>query len=303
MAPSAAPLNPDGLRLLARLWLHEADAEALGLAADRLGLPAAEPVDLATAYTELFLLNVYPYGTVFTDPSGELNGPGAQHLAAMYAANGYEPPELAETAAPDHLGLCLGFMAHLEERRLDAQDYISELLAWGPVCCLAVEREPAAHPFYRSLAKLTRERLLARQTGSHGEAAAADVPRGELAVGLDEEVRLRDLVRFFLAPARCGMFLSRGRLGHIGLGLGLRLPFGSRFDVAEALFQAAGEAGQVAPLIAALEAEVDVWRQEYARWADEQPNWRTAAGVWLARASQAIDRLDQMRQAVEADRL
>jgi len=272
-------------------------------AASRLGLPAAEPAELAAAYADLFLLNVYPYGTVFTDPSGELNGPAAQHLAALYAAHGYDPARLGPSGAPDHLGACLGFAAHLQDSQRSSRGFGPALLAWAPVCCLAVEREPLANPFYAALAARTQawllsadsELVLSNDLAAGGDLSVASRPAPGLAGDAEDEVDLRRLVRFFLAPARCGIYLSRGHLGQIGRGLGLRLPFGSRFEVAEALFQAAGETGQVEPLIAALEAEIDLWRGRYAQWAERQPLWQAAAGPWLARASSAIDELHEMR--------
>src|SRR5690606_24258294 len=120
--------------LLARLWLHEPDAS---VAADVIALlqqPPATPNELAAAYASLFLLNVYPYGTVFTDPSGELNGSGAQYTARLYAAHGYQPPELQTVGAADHLGLYLGFLAHLAEHGQSAVSakVLAGLLAWAP---------------------------------------------------------------------------------------------------------------------------------------------------------------------------
>jgi TorA maturation chaperone TorD len=300
IAPRAGSLEPDQLRLLSSLWLREPDPETARLASSRLGLPVAEPAELAVAYAELFLLNVYPYGTVFTDPYGELNGPGAQEIARLYAANGYQPAVLLEIGAPDHLGACLGFVAHLSQKQLDRVGFTAALLDWAPVCCLAVEREPTAHPLYQSFAKLTREWLLADESWTPSATHSRDPLLLELSSSSDEEVRLRDLVRFFLAPARCGIFLSRGRLGRMALNLGLRLPFGSRFEVAETLFQVAGEAGQVEPLIDALETEINIWRTEYARWAESQPKWQATAEMWLARTTKALGQLGEMRQAVTA---
>jgi TorA maturation chaperone TorD len=145
--PSSLILHP----LLSHLWLHEPDADAITHAVAELGLPPATTDELASAYADVFLLNVYPYGTAFTDPSGELNGPAAQQIAALYEAHGYQPPELNAVGAPDHVGLCLGFLGELGELE------IRELsLDWIAVCCLAVERESAAPPFYRALASTTR---------------------------------------------------------------------------------------------------------------------------------------------------
>jgi TorA maturation chaperone TorD len=281
--PSSFILHP----LLSHLWLHEPDADAITHAVAELGLPPATTDELASAYADVFLLNVYPYGTAFTDPSGELNGPAAQQIAALYEAHGYQPPELNAVGAPDHVGLCLGFLGELGELE------IRELsLDWIAVCCLAVERESAAPPFYRALANITREALFAHQ--AHHALPSAPITNSPILQFSDpqEELSLRDLLRFFLAPAHCGMFLSRSRLGQMAKELGLRLPFGSRFEVAEMLFASAGEAGQVEQLIAALEVEVETWETAYHSWAGQWP----FADIWLARTTNARRTLAAMRQ-------
>ena len=89
----------------------------------------------------------------------------------------------------------------------------------APRAALEGERGALTHR-----ADLVRER---------GEVLADDahVPYGEKS---SEELRhlTADIVRFFLAPARCGMFLSRSRMGQMARALQMRLPFGSRFEVA-----------------------------------------------------------------------
>jgi hypothetical protein len=77
--------------------------------------------------------------------------------------------------------------------------------------------------------------------------------------------------------------------------LGLRLPFGSRFDVAEMLFMSAGEAAQVGALIGLLQTETGHWRLAYRRWAEANPAWRPFADVWLARTENASRTLADMR--------
>ncbi|MEK7441426.1 MAG: molecular chaperone TorD family protein, partial [Chloroflexota bacterium] len=224
------------LQLLSHLWLHEPNAETISLAVKELNLPHADPDELASAYTDLFLLNVYPYGTVYTDIDGELNASGAQQIADLFETHSYHPPELNEVGAADHVGLCLGFLDQLSDTEC-LEDTQCLLLEWIPICCLAVERELSAHPFYQALAAHTRDHLLSLPVTNY------QLPVLNLqSLISNDEIRLRDIVRFFLAPARCGMFLSRSRLGQIGKSLGTRLPFGSRFEVAESLFASAGEA-------------------------------------------------------------
>jgi TorA maturation chaperone TorD len=298
--------------LLSTLWLHEPDAPALDRARELLYLPTAYSApELAQAYAELFLLNVYPYGTVFSQPSAELNGPGAEHAARFYAAHNYAPPELHAVGAPDHLGLGLGLLGHLAQRG-PAQAFdqaCAWLLAWAPVICLAVEREPGAHPFYRALAAFTAEallnqadRLAAAGTTLTASAVGPDLGDTELELPLaptnhatdEEEVRLRDVLAFFLAPARCGVFLSRGRLGRLGRDLGLSLPFAAREVVAEALFSAAGQAEQVAALLGALSTEVAAWAEAYAGWRAAHSGWAPFSAVWLSHTHAAQDRLTLM---------
>lgn len=295
--------------LLSHLWLHEPDAAAITRANRELGLPSAEPAELAQAYADIFLLNIPPYGTVFTDPHSELNGPDAQRAAALYEAHGYRPPELTSVGAPDHLGLCLGFLAYLSDKRLETiapeakrsgvRDLVSALLDWMPVCCLAVEHEPLAHPFYRTLATRTREWLMAdrRWLIAGDEAPYAQSPMLHFSnLSSDDEVSLRSLLHFFLTPMRCGVYLSRSRWGQMALDLGRRLPFGSRFEVAEMLFASSGEAGQIEPLLTVLEAEVEAWAAEYRALAEKYPAWRPNAETWLARTAGATRTLSEMRE-------
>jgi TorA maturation chaperone TorD len=286
------------LSLLSRLWLSEPDERALVLAREAGLSGGDDPPTLAAAWTDLFLLNVYPYGTAFTDISAELNGPAAAAAAWRYAAAGYRPPELARTGAPDHAGLCLGFLAHLATGGQEDPEFLSWTLDWLPVCALAVERQPQAHPFYRDLAAATREALLAGPSVPSG-ATGNLLPVLDAAPEPDDEVDLSRVVRFFLAPAACGLFLSRSRLGGLALEAGLRLPFGSRFDVARALFEAAGESGRVGPVLDALSAETEAWDAAYAALAREHPSWRARAGTWRRRLGATKERLAEMRRILE----
>ena len=291
-------MNAPPLSLLSRLWLAEPDAETVARAAEA-GLAGGKPSDLAAAWTDLFLLNVYPYGTAFTDISGELNGPAAAAASRRYEAAGYRPRELAGTGAPDHAGLCLGFLAHLAAQGREDPGFLAWTLDWLPVCALAVERQPFAHPFFRDLAAATRESLFA--LASPGAVAPEDLaPVLEEGYETEEEVGLSRVVRFLLAPAASGFFLSRSRLGALALEAGLRLPFGSRFDVARALFEAAGECGRVEPVLAALSQEAEAWDAAYTAHSREYASWQARASVWRSRIAETRERLMQMRQILNS---
>lgn len=292
-------MSQPSLALLSRLWLSEPDPRTLALAREA-GLPGGgDPADLAAAWADLFLLNVYPYGTAFTDISGELNGPSAAAASRRYETAGYRPAELSAAGAPDHAGLCLGYLAHLEAGGREDLEFLAWTLDWLPVCALAVERQPSADPFYRNMASATRVALLAR--ASAGASASEDLAT-VLDIGPDteDELDLSRVVRFLLAPAACGFFLSRSRLGALALGAGLRLPFGSRLDVARALFEAAGECGRVEPVLAALSSEVEGWDAAYAALARDHRSWETRAGTWRRRIGATRERLAQMRRILDS---
>ena len=282
------------LGLLSRLWLREPDARALDdcREAPSLAPHAGDPAALAAAYADLFLLNVYPYGTAFTDPSGELGGPSAAWVAQRYEPAGYRPPELLEVGAPDHVGLCLGFLDHLSTRGRRDVEFSAFVLEWVPIACLAVEREPSGHQFYRAVATATRERLMEGVSDLDFAPQSANPDE-------EEEIGLWEVVHFLLAPARSGIFLSRAKLGHLAKAAGMRLPFGSRFDVAHLLFQTAGESGKVGVILDRLEEELTAWETEYRAWAAEHPRWTAASVPWLERTAETRRRLGQMREVLE----
>jgi TorA maturation chaperone TorD len=285
------------LSLLSKLWLSEPDGSLLRDAIDA-GFPQASIEDLALAYADLFLLNVYPYGSVYLDSSGELNGAPAAWAERLYASAAYSPPDLQRAAGADHAGLCLGFLAHASEKGVADSEMRRMLGAWIPVCTLAVEREPGAHEFYRFLARATRERLLSEPAPQEPQEDFLAEPG--LSPGADGEIRLTDVLRFLLTPARCGFFLSRGRIGQLARGAGLRIPFGSRFDVARSVFEQAGEEATVDALIALLGREREEWERSFEELSSRHPGWAPQGLSWKARLEGTREALAAMRGIVQS---
>ncbi len=292
--------------LLSALWLREPDAETLSRARQ---IPALAPDgaglgELAVAYADLFLLNVYPYASVFLDPDGEMNGARAQEMRGVYEQFDYAPDALREVGAPDHIGLMLGLLA---QARHASRAILPYALDWAPVLCLAVEREPAAHSFYRALASETRRVLFAeiespdleprvRTSGQIAELQLESDPSA-LRAGLEfsgEETSLRSIVHRLLCPARSGIFLSRARLGAWARDLGVPLPFGGRFDVGVSLFEVAGVVDSIARLVDWLMAEVEEWDAAFTAWSEA--GWGDYAIAWQARITRTARLLAEMRE-------
>jgi TorA maturation chaperone TorD len=90
-----------------------ADAPAAGRAAGAaLGLEAVSDAE----HTDVFVLNLPPYASVYLGPDGALGGEGADRVAGFWRAIGITPP-----AEPDHLSALLGLYASLGEAALDAR--------------------------------------------------------------------------------------------------------------------------------------------------------------------------------------
>ena len=102
-------------------------AEALGLGA----LPET------SAYTDLFVFQLYPYASVYAGAEGMLGGEARERVAGFLAALGHDVP-----AEPDHLALLLGVYAGLLEAEGAASDGRRESLRrarpprlWGHQRC------------------------------------------------------------------------------------------------------------------------------------------------------------------------
>jgi hypothetical protein len=77
--------------------------------------------------------------------------------------------------------------------------------------------------------------------------------------------------------------------------LGQRLPFGSRAEVARALFMNLGESAQVDALLNELNNEIVAWGNAYTAWARECAAWNPFAAMWLERAARAQAMTAQLR--------
>jgi TorA maturation chaperone TorD len=286
------------LSLLSRLWLREPDSRLLAEARETQIFAdiRVDPAELACAYSELFLMNVYPYGSVWTDPSGELNAPSTSELSTRYEEAGFAPAEIFEVAAPDHVGLCLAFLGHLRGAGRDAAGFSAELLEWVPLLAIAVCREASVHPFYRAVARATVSTISAEASPER----AAGRGTGALPViAEEEEIGLSQVVGFLLAPARSGFFLSRSRLGELAREAGLALSFGSRFDVARSLFLASGQTGTIPRLLDLLEREVSEWESEIADLARREAAWQAPGALWQSLLAGNRARLAELRRSLD----
>lgn len=137
---------------------------------------------LAVEYTRLFIGpkgHFPPYESVHSSEGGTLWGDSTVEVSNFYRRCGYELAP--EHSIPDHIGIELELMQHLLEMEAKslregdsalASRYVAlqkeflenHLVKWGPGFCRKIE-EAAEHPFYRGLARLTRQYITAEYEG------------------------------------------------------------------------------------------------------------------------------------------
>src|SRR5258708_14132549 len=124
------------------------------------------------AHGSLFLLQLYPYASVYLGAEGQLGGEARDRIAGFWRAPGRPRP-----AEPDHLALMLGLHARLAELEAQAGDgpererwrharwaFLWEhLLSWLPIFLTKLIDLAGDHgtadPFYAGWAALLRDPL------------------------------------------------------------------------------------------------------------------------------------------------
>lgn len=267
--------------------LAEEPAEQHAALASALDLPAPPS---AIEHTDLFVLQVYPFASVYVGTEGMLGGEARDRVAGFWRAVGQTPPP-----EPDHiaalLGLYAGLLEHAERetdpaRRVMAEQAASallweHLLSWVPVFLVKVREAGAA--FHQRWADLLLAVLANEAAGLD-----RDLPLPiHLASGplLSEEPSLDEFVGGVLAPIRSGIVITRGDLarGAVNAGVGSRI--GERRFVLKAMFEQDARA-----TLRWLSSEAARWREIHSAGAH--------AGVisrfWMERAAAASALWEQM---------
>lgn len=249
------------------------------------------PPPPSSIYTDLFVLQLYPYASVYLSNEGMLGGEARDRIAGFWRALGETPPN-----EPDHLAILLAQYANLLDAEAGARDaeqrrrishargaFLWEhLLSWLPVYLdKLIELEPA---FYSEWAELLQETLVK-------EAAAVGEPN-LLPLHLRESRRFEadgesaaNFLAALLAPVRTGFIVVRDDLIRCAKDLGLAARQGERRYVLEALLSQSA-------------AQTVGWlTREAARWARHGNGASGVAPVstfWAGRANATCDALEAL---------
>lgn len=181
-------------------------------------------------FVDAFVLQLYPYASVYLGAEGMLGGEARDRVAGFWRALGLTPPP-----EPDHLAALLGLYASLIEAVENEPDRArAALLERARAALLWEHLSSWLAPYLHKMdtapvscagwAKLLRAVLAAEE--------ARTIPPSELPLALreaaglpDDDAASREWTQSLLAPVRSGMILTRADLarGAREIGVGVRL--------------------------------------------------------------------------------
>lgn len=132
--------------------------------------------ELAVDYARIFLaagvaqgLAAFPYESIYSGSRRLMAQESSSEVSALYAAHGLLPNPESFNTPSDHIGLELGFMAHLCQQgdSLQKDFFNNHLLNWHKGFCGDVEKY-AHTDFYKGMAKITLGFLELERRGFYG---------------------------------------------------------------------------------------------------------------------------------------
>ena len=306
-------------RLAAETIAAEPDEGLLAILAEVPELAPHATPEAAARHTHVFVLNVYPFASVYLGEDGALHGERAAFTRDVLQALGLRAEERGGVAA-DHLAVALDALATLLEREASAEEAVDEavdatvdaararhaqrtvlgehLLPWIPHVLSAVERvDDGLYAAVAGILRATLRRHAARLATFEDDASRTPTPSAPEPVAPAPD----DPLAWLVAPARCGMFLAREDLAALAAEAGLPARIGGRRFVLRELGRAAVSDAEAAALGDALAAFARARRCEALTWQRELPSFATAWAPLLDRLDATEARLWSGAPAEPAD--
>jgi len=253
-------------------------------------LDLGDPPD-ESAYSDLFLFQLYPYASVFLGEAGGLGGEARDRVAGFWRALGQQPP-----SEPDHLATLLAVYARLVEAEEEAGDDAARwrqarhaclwehILSWTLPFLLKLRE--IAPPFYQGWVEML-ESALAQESAALGPPARTPLALRESTPLADpRDGSAAEFVTGVLSPVRSGIVLTRGDLARAARDLGLGLRIGERAYIMKAML------GQgPADTLSWLADEARGWECRHDESGSIAPE---VADFWVERARSAAELLEDL---------
>lgn len=318
---SAALARERTYRLFSQLFLRGLSSSLLPLVRSVPGLAEAaaghytseadvEPDVAAADHHRLFRFNLFPFQSIFLDPSGLLGGAESDRVRQSYRQSGYT---IKDDAGPDHVGHELGLLAFLcgaerdawedgeeavvREMRQRQREFLQEhLLPWIFPLALAVRQQ--GNDFYASLADLTLELVYDHAVALGRDGGLPTAEEGRLPEPpplLEEsETGLKDIASYLTTTPYAGLFLTRDAIGRLGRALEIPRGFGDRQQTLVNLMRSAAQYDAFPSLLQALQDVAGEWAAAYERREEAMPALAPFCRPWRARVEKTAHLLDDM---------
>ena len=303
--------------LLSRLYLDGLTDDTLPYIAKIPELAAVAPRsfdrdEAAAVHYQIFAHDIFPYESIFRDPSGLLGGDYADQVKVTYENAGIQIPTDC-----DHIGHELAYVAALcnaESIRLNGQYHDAagrfrqlqgtfmweHLLYWLPPFVTSMIF--AGQPFYGAVGQLTQsivtDHLLSvSRTNSVDRLSipdASDIPEVP-DILQNDQTSLKQIASFLITAPYSGLYLSRSTISNLARKRELPRGFGSRQQMLSNLFHTAAQYDLVPDLLQDLAALAGSWSQRYLGQMADFPEMSVWIRPWLKRTNGTANALSKMR--------
>jgi TorA maturation chaperone TorD len=270
---------------------------------------AAQPYDsnmAAAEHYQLTAVDVFPYESIFLDPTGLLGGPVSNEIAEAYNRSGYET-----LSDYDHLGHELGFLAHLcgmeaasiarnsEEAVVlwtsRQQSFLAgHLLRWLSPLVVAVQQ--SGNLFYGLLTGLILDLCVDNLQGGIPNASLT-LPQPPQIGG--QESSLKDIARVLTTPPYSGLFLSRDAISALARRHELPRGFGDRAQTLTNLLRTAGQYDAAGAVFLDLAGIFQEGAERYEQQHDQLPKLQPWLKPWIDRVTQTAESLESLMAVLE----
>lgn len=322
---SLAEARAGTYRLLSQLYSHELDREVLEFLRENPGIISNNFLTreqeeswlqaLRVEYSYLFLLNIYPYESLYTGPEVRLNTVETERVQAFYEELGFN--NNSEVFA-DHVAVELEFMATLAQQEAHywqknlkvqagylsglAQKFLQEhLLKWLLIFSLAVQRT-TRQAFYRELVEETLAFVCQDfQQLSEGlnEKEVAAIEQRSITAKPSHERSLSNLIRYLITPDEAGFYLCKIEMFRLAQAMQLPSGVGDRFQMLKSLFENAAQYEMLEKLVSALIEIVQGYEEDFDRLITEfevaRPGWQG----WQERLKATQQLLEEVGQTLK----
>ncbi len=273
--------------------LSEAPGPEHGRLADLLDLGGAPDPE---SFANTFLLQLYPYSSVYVGNEGMLGGEARDRAAGAWTALGRTPPP-----EPDHLGALLGLYAALAEHA-ETDPEPAEQALWGAAASgflwehLLSWTMPYLDRFegigssvYEAWARLLAD-ALRQEARRHGPAAALPLHlRSATDLPDPRESGSEAFLTGLLAPVRSGVLLTRADLARGAEEIGVGLRMGERRFALRAFFSQDADA-----TLGWLSRHSEAAAHRHSEWSEDLG---MIADFWSSRARATGDLLGSLRES------